>query len=142
MNGLKLAATAGVLLSATLIGGPAQAAPVEGDCSNDTKGFGPTLLSTEDAPGTWWRLTREGLEAAGIMDEAGWKAAMETVFGESFATLEDAVEALVAAVVDLDKNGNGYVCPSAVRGTIANVPLDEGWQNYFFAVHDDKHVKG
>lgn len=138
----RLSLVTAVLLSALVMSAPAQAKPVAGDCSNDVKGVGPTLLSTDDAKGTWWRLTREGLEAAGIVGDAAQEALIETVFGVEFGSLAEAVDVLVGAVESLDKNGNGYVCPSRIRGTIGNVTLDEGWQNYFFSVHDDQHVKG
>lgn len=140
-TGSRLAVLASVLLSTLLIGGPAQAAATPGDCNNSSKLIGSILLSTEDAPGTWWRLTREGLDAAGFDDEAAYQEIIELVFGTTFSSLEEAVQALVDAVVGLDKNGNGYVCASENRGTVASIPYPN-WSFYFFGVQDDKHVKG
>ncbi|HET7689010.1 MAG TPA: hypothetical protein VFK41_01415 [Nocardioidaceae bacterium] len=127
------------LASALLLGGTAQAAPTPGDCNNDSKLIGPILLSTDDAPGTWWRLTKEGFEAGGIHGEAAYKAWIDAAFGTTFGSLEEAVQALVDAVVSLDRNGNGYVCATNVRGTRAFIG-DPNWTYYFFGVQDDKHV--
>jgi hypothetical protein len=113
------------------------AAGSPGDCSNDSKLIGPILLSSNDAPGTWWGLTRAGFDAAGITD---YKATIEGFFGTSFDTLDDAVDALVAGTSTLDKNGNGYVCASSARGTRAFLD-DPQYANYFFQTHDDKGVK-
>lgn len=116
---------------------PAGAAPEPADCQNDSKLIGRIELSTADAPGTWWRLTKDGFDAAGVTD---YKAMMEGWFGTTFASLDDAVEALVAAVVPLDRNGNGFVCASAPRGT-RTVVGDPNYGFYYFSVIDDKHVK-
>ena len=137
---LRYAATATVLFSAMLVGGPAHAVAVPGDCNNDSKSLGAVLLSNEDVPGTWWFITREGLDAAGITTQAGQQAIIELAFGQSFATFEEATAAVVAAVPG-DRNGNGYVCASPIPRTgDGSVPLPEGWQSYFFNTTDDKHV--
>jgi hypothetical protein len=114
----------------------AWATPTRGDCQNDSKLIGPILLSTEDTPGTWWHLTREGFNEAGVSD---YKAMIEALFGTTFVDLDAAVEALVDAVRTLDKNGNSYVCATSVRGTRAFVG-DPNYAYYFFSVIDDKHV--
>jgi hypothetical protein len=103
---------------------------------NDSKLIGPILLSTVDTPGTWWHLTREGFDDAGVSD---CKAMIEALFGTTFVDLDAAVEALVDAVRTLDKNGNSYVCATSVRGTRAFVG-DPNYAYYFFSVIDDKHV--
>jgi hypothetical protein len=122
-----VALAAGLLMLIALTGGPASAAPTPGDCQNDSKLIGPILLSTDDAPDTWWGITKAGLEEAGIV-------------GTTFASLEEAVAALVDAVRPLDENGNDYVCASAIRGTKAVIG-DPDYAHYYFAVIDDKHVK-
>ena len=99
--------------------------------------IGPILLSTSDEPGTWWGLTKAGFDAAGITD---YKATIEGFFGTSFDSLGDAVDALVAAASGLDRNGNGYVCASSIRGTRAYLG-DPAYANYFFLVNDDRHVR-
>ena len=124
------------VIVAAVIGTSASAAPEPGDCRNDSKLIGPILLSTDDTPGTWWNLTREGLDAAGITD---YKASIDAAFGTTFATLDDAIAAVVAAVSPLDRNGNGYVCASSIRGTRA-VLGDPNYAYYYFSVQDDKHV--
>ena len=125
-----------VLAAAT--SGPASAAPVAGDCQNDSKLIGPILLSTENVEGTWWHLTREGLDAAGITD---YEAAIEAAFGVEFAGLQEAVEAIVDAVRPLDRNGNDRVCASSLRGTRA-VLGDPNYAYYYFGVTDDRHATG
>ena len=139
--GFRLVVLASVLLSVLLVGGPARGAATPGDCNNDSKQLGPVLLSTEDAPGTWWRLSKEGFEAAGFTGEAGYIEAIEMIFGTTFGSLEEAVQTMVDAVVGLDRNGNGYVCAAVVRGERAAIPFPD-WELYFFGVQDDKHVKG
>lgn len=123
---------------ALLAAGTASADPVQGDCQNDSKLIGPILLSTEDVPGTWWYLTREGLDAAGVSD---YEAFIESLFGTDFADLEEAVMALVDNVRWADKNGNDYVCTSSLRGTRAFIG-DPDYAYYYFSVTDDKHVQG
>lgn len=130
---------ASVLYSAVLLAAPAHAVPVPGDCNNDTKSLGSVLLSNEDAPGTWWYITRVGMEAAGLTTQAQQQAVIEAAFGQTFATFEEATAAVVAAVPG-DRNGNGYVCASAnTQKGDGNITLP-GWQSYFFKVTDDKHV--
>ena len=136
VSAARLAILAIVVLALTAAG-PASADPAQGDCQNDTKLIGPILLSTADQPGTWWNLTREGFDAAGVTD---YKGMIGGWFGTQFATLEDAVEALVDAVRPIDKNGNGFVCAGTPRGTKA-VLRDPEYASYFFGVIDDKHVK-
>lgn len=131
----RMGALAATVLA--LAASSAMAAP-EPDCQNDSKSLGRIALSTADTPGTWWYITRTGLDAAGITD---YLAAIESAFGTDFADLDEAVAAVVAAVGPVDKNGNGFVCASAVRGTRAFIG-DPDYANYFFAVTDDKHVVG
>lgn len=104
-------------------------------CHPDSKLIGRIELSTADVPGTWWSITRQGFDAAGITD---YLALIEAAFGQPFGTLDQAVAFLVDAVRPLDENGNGYVCAYQVRGTRANygLPLVS---NYIFATTDDDH---
>ncbi len=126
-----------IALLAAVAAGSAVAAPEVG-CQNDSKLIGRIQLSTADTPGTWWHLTREGFDAAGITD---YKAAIESIFGTPFPSLNAAVDALVDAVRALDKNGNEYVCASSLRGTREFLG-DPNWALFFFGVLDDKHVTG
>ena len=51
------AARVGLLMSvaiALVAAGAAPAAPVDGDCQNDSKLIGAIELSTDDRAGTWW----------------------------------------------------------------------------------------
>lgn len=104
-------------------------------CHPDSKLIGRIELSTADVPGTWWYITRQGFDAAGITD---YKGLIESAFGQTFATLDEAIAHLVGAVMPLDENGNGYVCAYETRGTRANYGLI-GVSHYIFATTDDDH---
>lgn len=106
-------------------------------CRPDDKLLGRFLLSTADGPFTWWGLTKRGFDAAGITD---YKAAIEGGFGQSFATEQEAIAALVEAARGVDVNGNGYICPHSLRGTRASIG-DPNYALYYFRTYDDIHVK-
>jgi hypothetical protein len=133
----------GLVLVATVAAATAAAAPAPGDCNNDSKSLGRYEVSSEYAEGTWWKLTSDGLAAAGHTTEAEQKAMIEAFFGTTFATLDDAVDAVIENVRLSDKNGNGYVCASSSRGThqwFVNLFGDPNWAEYVFSVQDDKHA--
>lgn len=125
---------------ALVAAGTASAAPVPGDCQNDSKLIGAIELSTDDRAGTWWRLTKDGLEASGVFGDAAQLSTINGWFGTSFTSLADAVELLVDLVRAVDANGNNYVCASTLRGTRA-VTRDPNINLTAFSVIDDKHVK-
>jgi hypothetical protein len=104
-------------------------------CHPDSKLIGRIELSTADAPGTWWYITRRGFDAAGITD---YQAFIESIFGQTFATLDDAIAFLVELVRPFDENGNGYVCAYETRGTRANYGLPNV-SEYLFGTTDDDH---
>jgi hypothetical protein len=104
-------------------------------CHPDSKLVGRIELSTADVPGTWWYITRQGFDAAGITDYQGF---IEMVFSQPFATLGDAIAHLVNAVRPFDENGNGYVCAYETRGTRANYGLLHV-SEYLFGTTDDNH---
>ncbi len=108
-----------------------------GSCVKDSKFLGLTKLSSVDARGTWWYLTRNGLNQAGITTESGYITAMNGWFGQTFATLDEAVSFLVSAASVYDTNGNGYICAYEVRGTRAHTG-DPNFGLYAFLVRDDK----
>ena len=107
-------------------------------CAPDTKLLGRIAVSTADAPGTWWRLTKDRFNSLGLTTDAQYKAALEGFYGQSFTTLDAAVEYLIDGVATFDTNGNGYVCGYDVRGTRAwlgdNALL-------LFSAADDKHFR-
>jgi hypothetical protein len=105
-------------------------------CVSDPKLIGRIALSTADAPGTWWYLTREGMDAAGLTN---YEATMEGWFGREFSSTAEAISYLVAQVLPADANGNGYVCAYALRGTRAHFG-DPNFALTLFGVRDDKHA--
>ena len=122
-----------------LTGGSALAVPTPGDCQNDSKLIGPIELSTDDRPWTWWQITSDGIHAAGFDTDAEKLAITESIFGTDFATLADAITAIVDAVRFLDKNGNNFVCAGTSTGTHVFLP-DPSFNNFFFKAIDDKHA--
>lgn len=107
------------------------------ECAPDSKLIGRIALTTDDTPGTWWHLTREGLDAAGITD---YWTAIEGFFGRDFASEAEAIAFLVEQTrAGADANGNGYVCAYEIRGTRAAF-RDPNIQYYLFQVRDDRHA--
>jgi hypothetical protein len=104
------------------------------DCMPDAKLLGRFAASTADAPGTWWRLTKDRFDALGVTD---YKAALEGFYGQSFGTLDDAIEFLIDGVMTFDTNGNGYVCAFEERGTRAHLGINS---LFLLGIADDKHV--
>ena len=72
---VRVGAFAAAVVALTASSAPAAPEP---DCQNDSKSLGRIELSTADTPGTWWYLTRTGLDAAGVTD---YLAAAEAAFG-------------------------------------------------------------
>jgi hypothetical protein len=105
-------------------------------CRPDAKLIGRIELATRDEPGTWWHLTRSGLDATGTTD---YRSAIGAEFGIDFPDLDAAVHHLVEAVRALDANGNGYVCAYSGRGTLGWSGDPDFWAVHF-GVRDDKHV--
>ena len=103
-------------------------------CMPDSKLIGRFAASTADAPGTWWRLTKDRFDALGVSD---YKTALEGFYGQSFPTLADAIQFLIDGVTLYDTNGNGYVCAFEVNGTRAHLGVNA---LYLLGIADDKHV--
>ena len=110
-----------------------------GECSHNIKGIGAYELSIEDRPDTWWGLTKAGLDFLGIDTPAEQQAQIGVWFGTTFGSLTAAVTALVDAVRILDKNENGWVCASTVRGTRTAIG-DPDFEFTSWHVIDDKRV--
>ena len=104
-------------------------------CVPDSKLIGRFAASTSDVPGTWWRLTKDRFDAQSVTD---YKAALEGFYGQSFASLADAIQFLIDGVVAWDANGNGYVCAYEVNGTRAYLGVNS---LYLLGIADDKHVE-
>jgi hypothetical protein len=100
----------------------------------DSKLIGRFAASTADVPGTWWRLTKDRFDALGVTD---YKAALEGFYGQSFSSLDAAIQFLIDGVASWDANGNGYVCAFEVRGTRAYLGENA---LYLLGIADDKHV--
>jgi hypothetical protein len=104
------------------------------DCTPDAKLLGRFAASTADVPGTWWRLTKDRFDALGVTD---YKAALEGFYGQTFATLGDAIDFLIDGVASYDSNGNGYVCAFEERGTRAYLGVNS---LFLLGIADDKHI--
>ncbi len=102
-------------------------------CMPDAKLIGRFAASTADVPGTWWRLTKDRFDAAGVTD---YRLALEGFFGQSFNTLPDAIQFLINGVATWDANANGYVCAFEVRGTRAYLGVNAV---FLLGIADDKH---
>lgn len=103
-------------------------------CTPDSKLLGRYAVSTADAPGTWWYLSRQRFDAAGVTD---YRVALENFYSQSFATLGDAIDYLIAGVAAYDANGNGYVCAFEVNGTRAHLGANSA---FLIGIADDKHA--
>jgi hypothetical protein len=103
-------------------------------CVPDSKLIGRLAVSTADVPGTWWRLSKDRFDAAGVTD---YKGALEGFYGQSFATLADAIQFLIDGVASWDTNGNGYVCAFEERGTRAYLGINA---IFLLGIADDKHA--
>jgi len=102
-------------------------------CAPDAKLIGRTEVSTDDRTGTWWRLTENRFDSLGMTD---YKANLESFYGQSFATLDDAIQYLIDGVASWDANQNGFVCAYDVRGTRAWLGDN---RQFLFGISDDKH---
>lgn len=122
-------APARVPVEAALAASPAQ----KPQCTPDSKFIGLIEVSKEDRPGTWWYITRNGMDKAGYSDYLG---TIESWFGADFSDLDEALDALVGAVVPLDLNANGVICAYETRGTRANYRVPNV-SDVIFGVIDD-----
>ncbi|RYZ67083.1 MAG: hypothetical protein EOP08_03515 [Proteobacteria bacterium] len=114
-----------------------------GACNGDSKllNGGPTSVFGE-GPGTWWGLISNGMRAAGLLTDSDQIAYLSSVFGQSFATLDEAKAFNLQSVSDgWDKNGNGYVCAFDLRGTRAYVKDPIAAFTFFGIADDSQKVK-
>jgi hypothetical protein len=111
-------------------------------CTSDSKllNGGPTLVFGDGA-GTYWNLVEGGLQSAFGNDEAAKIEYLSSVFGQQFATLDEARDYnLQALSTAFDKNQDGLVCVYDLRGTRAN--LRDPYSKYtYFSISDDKIAK-
>src|SRR5262249_38716998 len=112
-------------------------------CSNDAKllNGGPTQVFG-DGPGTYWNIIEGGLQAAFGDDDKAKVQYLSGVFGQSFATLDEARAYNLQALSDaFDANGDGLVCVYDQRGRRAG--LQDPFSQYtYFGVDDDRVGKG
>jgi hypothetical protein len=120
------------LLSSALNGKGAQV------CPQDSKLIGQVSVFGDANEASWWSLIYNGMIAGGLTTPQQQRDYLNSVFGTSFATLDEVRLFNLQAVSDAyDKNQNGFVCAFELRGTRAynNDPLfDYTW----FGVSDDK----
>jgi hypothetical protein len=95
------------------------------------------LLSTDDTPGTWWHLTRTGIDDAGL--PGGYEAVIEGWFGQPFADEKAAVAFLVAQVKASDLTTTAMCARTAPRH--ADELGRSLFSHYYFSVRDDDHGK-
>ena len=117
-------------------------AQTEASCTSDSKllNDGPTSVFGI-GPGTYWNLIEGGLQSAFGNDEAAKIEYLSGVFGQQFATLDEARDFnLQALSTAFDKNQDGQVCVYDLRGTRAN--LRDPYSKYtYFSISDDKVAK-
>jgi len=120
---------------------PALAADVQANasCTSDSKllNGGPTEVFGT-ATGTYWNLIEGGLQSAFGNDEAAKIQYLSGVFGQQFATLDEARDYnLQTLSTAFDKNQDGLVCVYDLRGTRSN--LRDPYSKYtYFSIGDDK----
>jgi len=104
-------------------------------CTPDSKLIGRFRVSTADASDTWWGLSKARFDDAGVTD---YKAALESFYGQTFASEAAAIQFLIDGVRSYDANGNGYVCAFEIRGTRAYFGDNAA---FLLGIEDDKHVQ-
>lgn len=111
-------------------------------CTSDSKllNDGPTQVFGTGA-GTYWDLIEGGLQSAFGNDDAAKIQYLSGVFGQQFATLDEARDYNLQALSDaFDKNQDGLVCVYDLQGTRAN--LRDPYSKYtYFSISDDKISK-
>jgi hypothetical protein len=109
-----------------------------GECARDSKLIGRVSVFGDENETSWWNLTWNGMEDAGLFTDTAKTEYLSGVFGMPFASLEDAKDFNLQTVSDLfDKNGNGLVCAYELRGTRA-YNTDPFFEFTVFGVSDDK----
>lgn len=104
-------------------------------CTPDSKLIGRFRVSTADASDTWWGLSKARFDDAHVTD---YKAALESFYGQTFASEAAAIQFLIDGVGSYDANGNGYVCAFEIRGTRAYFGANAA---FLLGIEDDKHVQ-
>ena len=111
-------------------------------CPGDSKllNDGPTLVFGTGA-GTYWNLIQGGLQSAFGNDDAAKLQYLSGVFGQQFATLDEARDFNLQAVsAGFDKNQDGLVCVYDLRGTRAY--LKDPYSKFtYFQLSDAKVTK-
>ena len=111
-------------------------------CPSDSKllNDGPTEVFGDEA-GTYWNLVEGGLQSAFGNDDAAKLQYMRGVFGQQFASLDEARDFNLQTVsITFDKNQDGLVCVFDLRGTRAY--LRDPYSKYtYFSIGDDKIAK-
>ena len=114
-------------------------ASLPGTCPSDSKllNGGPTLVYG-DGPGAFWDLVINGLNAAGFATDEQKIGYLDQVFGQDFATLDEARQYnLDLLELTFDENHNGYICAYELRGTRAYTG-DPYVDITTFGISDDK----
>ena len=109
-----------------------------GVCPRSSHLIGQVSVFGNENEASWWNLIFHGMIAGGLTTPDEQRDYLSGVFGQHFATLEEARDFNLQSVADgFDKNHNRYVCAYDLRGTRAynDDPLfDFTW----FGISDDK----
>jgi len=133
----------GLCISLSVAPQPASAdVRTDAKCTSDSKllNGGPTEVFGTGL-GTYWELIEGGLQSAFGNNEAAKIEYLEGVFGQQFATLDEARDYnLQTLSTAFDNNQDGLVCVYDLRGTRAN--LRDPYSKYtYFSISDDKIAK-
>ena len=106
-------------------------------CPQDSKLIGLVSVFGSETEASWWRLTYNGMIAAGLTTSDQQLDYLNGVFGTSFATLAEVRLYSLQPVSSYDKNQNGFVCAYEVRGTKAWI-TDPLFEYTYFGISDDR----
>ena len=106
-------------------------------CPQDSKLIGVVSVFGSETEASWWRLTYNGMVAAGLTTSDQQRDYLNGIFGTSFATLAEVRLHSLQPVSGYDKNQNGFVCAYDLRGNRAYI-TDPLFEYTYFGISDDK----
>ena len=106
-------------------------------CPRDSKLIGLVSVFGTETEASWWRLTYNGMIAAGLTTSDQQRDYLNGAFGTSFATLAEVRLYSLQPVSGYDKNQNGFVCAYDLRGNRAWI-TDPLFEYTYFGISDDR----